>query len=74
MAMMQIDNPDRNNNPCPRCGEEALIIKGTYVKWMKCPSCRFTKLMGKERDSKIAVVSLIHPEKPKTPKLRVVEE
>jgi len=58
MALKQINPEPTKKNPCPRCGQEALIIEGKFVRWLTCinPKCRFKKLM--EKEDNIKVVSL----------------
>ncbi len=58
MAMKQIDSSEKSDTvSCPRCGEEAIIIDGRFVKWLTCPKCKFKKLMAK-KDNDIRVTSL----------------
>jgi len=33
-------------NPCPRCGQQLLTIKGQLTKWITCPACRYKRLEG----------------------------
>ena len=59
MAIKQISPPPEEGRPkCPRCGEEALFIEGRFVRWLTCPKCKFKKLMEKEEDKSIKIVSL----------------
>jgi len=51
MALKQISPPpkeDEGKVKCPKCGEEALIIEGKYVRWITCPSCKFKTLVEKK--------------------------
>jgi predicted RNA-binding Zn-ribbon protein involved in translation (DUF1610 family) len=49
MALKQIEPKGKSDMvPCPRCGEEAIVIDGRFVKWLTCPKCKFKKLMEKE--------------------------
>ena len=58
MAIKQLEPPKKDDRVfCPRCGEEAIIIDGRFVKWLTCPKCKFKKLMEKE-DEGIKVTSL----------------
>ena len=58
MALRQISPPEKSDRvPCPRCGEEAIIIDGKTVRWLTCPKCKFKKLMEKE-DEGVKVTSL----------------
>ncbi len=57
MAIKQISSEGDKKIRCPRCGEEALIIEGRFVRWLTCPKCKFKKLMRKEEE-KVKVVSL----------------
>jgi Zn finger protein HypA/HybF involved in hydrogenase expression len=57
MAIKQISSVEDDKMRCPRCGEEALVIEGKFVRWLTCPKCKFKKLMRKE-DEKIKIVSL----------------
>ena len=44
---------------CPKCGQEALIIDGRFIKWLTCPSCKYKKLIQKEEETqKVRIVSL----------------
>ena len=60
MALKQITPPKEEDKlVCPRCGEEALIIDGRFIRWLTCPSCKFKKLIKKEDEkTKVKVVSL----------------
>jgi len=58
MALKQLGTSDKKDRvPCPRCGEEAIVIDGRTVKWLTCPKCKFKKLIEKE-DEGIKVTSL----------------
>ena len=58
MALKQISPaPKCDSTRCPRCGEEALFIEGRFVRWLKCPKCKFTKLLEK-KDEGIKVTPL----------------
>ena len=48
MALKQIDKKSSDTKKCPRCGGEAIIIDGRFVRWLNCPSCKFKKLIAKE--------------------------
>jgi ssDNA-binding Zn-finger/Zn-ribbon topoisomerase 1 len=50
MALKQISNSkkDSDTKRCPKCGEEAIIIDGRFVRWLNCPSCKYKKLLQKE--------------------------
>jgi ssDNA-binding Zn-finger/Zn-ribbon topoisomerase 1 len=49
MAVKQISQkPKSDMKKCPRCGEDAIIIDGRFVRWLNCPSCKFKKLLEKE--------------------------
>jgi phage FluMu protein Com len=33
---------------CPRCNSAELIyIEGSFIRWIKCPKCKWTKLAEK---------------------------
>jgi len=52
MALKQIDNKKQSDmKRCPRCGEDAIIIDGRFVRWLNCPSCKFKKLLEKEDET-----------------------
>lgn len=52
MALKQIANKKQSDmQRCPRCGEEAIIIDGRFVRWLNCPNCKFKKLLQKEDTS-----------------------
>ena len=52
MALKQIaPKKERDTQRCPRCGEEAIIIDGRFVRWLNCPSCKFKKLIEKEDET-----------------------
>ncbi|NIM47013.1 MAG: hypothetical protein GTN40_02530 [Candidatus Aenigmarchaeota archaeon] len=58
MALKQIEPPKESDRvPCPRCGEDAIIIDGRFVTWLTCPKCKFKKLMEK-KDKGIRVTPL----------------
>jgi len=49
MALKQIENKKQSDTTrCPRCGGEAIIIDGRFVRWLNCPKCKFKKLLEKE--------------------------
>ena len=48
MALKQIDKKENDMKRCPRCGQDAIIIDGRFVRWLNCPSCKFKKLLQKE--------------------------
>jgi len=60
MALKQISPPPESDRTrCPRCGEEAIIIDGRFVRWLTCPKCKFKKLLEKEDETtKVKVTSL----------------
>jgi ssDNA-binding Zn-finger/Zn-ribbon topoisomerase 1 len=52
MALKQISPPPESDRiRCPRCGEEAIIIDGRFVRWLNCPKCKFKKLLEKEDET-----------------------
>jgi hypothetical protein len=58
MALKQLEPPKESDRvKCPRCGEEAIIIDGRFVRWLTCPKCKFKKLMEK-KDKGIKVTPL----------------
>jgi ssDNA-binding Zn-finger/Zn-ribbon topoisomerase 1 len=48
MALKQIEKKESDMKKCPRCGQDAIIIDGRFVRWLNCPSCKFKKLIEKE--------------------------
>ena len=61
MATTQIG--DIETNKCPRCNTgELLKIEGTFIKWLKCPKCRFTKIVEKKEKEPIKVTPLLEKE------------
>jgi ssDNA-binding Zn-finger/Zn-ribbon topoisomerase 1 len=49
MALKQIKSSKESDmKRCPRCGEDAIIIDGRFVRWLNCPHCKFKKLLEKE--------------------------
>ncbi len=61
MATKQIK--DIKTDRCPRCNSSKLLkIDGTFIKWLKCPKCRFTKVISKKEKSPIVVTPLIDKE------------
>lgn len=73
MALKQIQEKSKDRETCPRCGGMALIIDGSYIKWLTCTKCKFKKIMEK-REKPIEVVPLIeHKEEDKSPNTLKVE-
>ena len=59
MAIKQIAPPPEGDKiSCPKCGEEAIYIDGRFVRWLKCPNCKFTKLMKKDDETR--EVKVVH--------------
>jgi len=59
MAIKQIAPPPKGDTVrCPKCGEEAIYIDGRFVRWLKCPKCKFTKLMKKDDETR--EVKVVH--------------
>jgi ssDNA-binding Zn-finger/Zn-ribbon topoisomerase 1 len=53
MALKQIKSSKKETDMkrCPKCGEEAIIIDGRFVRWLNCPNCKFKKLLEKEDET-----------------------
>jgi ssDNA-binding Zn-finger/Zn-ribbon topoisomerase 1 len=52
MALKQIEPKKQSDmKRCPRCGGEAIIIDGRFVRWLNCPNCKFKKLLEKEDET-----------------------
>lgn len=60
MALKQISPPPESDRKrCPRCGGEAIIIDGRFVRWLNCPNCKFKKLLEKEDEvTKVKITDL----------------
>lgn len=43
------------DNACPSCGKPLLTIEGSFVRWLTCPDCRYTKLIKKSDQERKAV-------------------
>jgi ssDNA-binding Zn-finger/Zn-ribbon topoisomerase 1 len=47
MALKQLESKS-DMQRCPRCGRDAVVIDGRFVRWLNCPGCKFKKLLEKE--------------------------
>jgi len=50
MALKQLQTDSKDRQRCPRCSETAIIIAGKTVTWLKCPKCKFTKLIKNKKE------------------------
>ncbi len=48
---------------CPSCKHELVSIEGATVKWIKCTSCKFKKLLPQKE--KVIKITAIEEEKPR---------
>ena len=57
---------DIKSDRCPRCNaSDILKIEGTFIRWLKCPKCKYTKVVEKKEKEPVKVVPLIESqEKP----------
>ena len=60
MAIAQLDVEEKKGeSKCPRCNEKVLIIDGTFIKWLTCPSCKYKKLLSNKDKPPIKVTPLM---------------
>ena len=43
---------------CPKCGQDLLIIDGSFVRWLTCPHCKYRNLEQKNDQRKPRVTSV----------------
>lgn len=61
---------DVKSDRCPRCNSmDILKIEGTFIRWLKCPKCKYTKVMEKREKEPVKVTPMI--EKPEEPRMKV---
>ena len=58
MAVKTIEQ-EKEGKTCPRCGQQMLVIDGSFIRWLTCPHCKYKKLEEKEKDKRIRVTSMM---------------
>ncbi|MEM5804596.1 MAG: hypothetical protein QXU82_01980 [Candidatus Aenigmatarchaeota archaeon] len=59
MALRNIAQREKGELMCPRCGQKMLVIDGSFIKWLTCPSCKYRKLEEKPEEKKVAVTPIL---------------
>ena len=59
MATTHLSRPKKSAKPlCPKCGQDLLIIDGSFVRWLTCPHCKYKTLEEKKQSKKPKVTSI----------------
>jgi len=51
---------DIKSDRCPRCNAMDLLkIEGTFIRWLKCTKCKYTKVLEKRETPPVTVTPLL---------------